>query len=185
MCQRKTSYPQKVLIDRIQCVYNITSVNLTYTLPWLEDPAKEEAGRKEELEDREKVFQTPPSKHRTVMVTMNSQQLCLYALGSHNSCPLNNQLQRRKVLTGVAQLTVALLATDSRGEEDKISSSVSTGESIRLKCVSSKLKVTQTALTTTLHETLNKTKTSKKEKRFVKKKKRKGTGREGREIRRD
>lgn len=172
MRQRKTSYPQKVLIDRIQCVYNIASVSLPYTLPCLEDPAKEEAGRMEELEDREKGSQTPPSKQRTVMVTMNSQQLCLPALGSHNSCPLNNQLQRRKVLTGGALLlTVALLATDSRGEEDKISSSVSTGESIRLKCVRSKLKVTQTALTTTLHETLDKTKTSKKEKRFVKKEK--------------
>lgn len=120
MRQRKTSYPQKVLIDRIQCVYNIASVSLPYTLPCLEDPAKEEAGRMEELEDREKGSQTPPSKQRTVMVTMNSQQLCLPALGSHNSCPLNNQLQRRKVLTGGALLlTVALLATDSRGEEDK------------------------------------------------------------------
>lgn len=38
---------------------------------------KEEAGRMEELEDREKGSQMPPSKHNTAMVTMNSQQLCL------------------------------------------------------------------------------------------------------------
>lgn len=95
MHQRKTSYPQKVLIDRIQCVYNTASVSLPYMLPCLEDPAKEEAGRMEELEDREKGSQAPPSKHSAAMVTVNSQQLCLYALGSH---------------------TLALLITNCKGE---------------------------------------------------------------------
>lgn len=64
-------------VERIQCVYNITSMSLTYMIPYLEDPEKEEAGRMEELEDREKGSQMPPSKHNTTTVTVNSQQLCL------------------------------------------------------------------------------------------------------------
>lgn len=41
-------------VERIQCVYKIASMSLTYMIPYLEDPEKEEAGRMEELEDREK-----------------------------------------------------------------------------------------------------------------------------------
>lgn len=59
-------------VERIQCVYNIASMSLTYMIPYLEDPEKEEAGRMEELEDREKGSQMPPTKHNTAMVVLIS-----------------------------------------------------------------------------------------------------------------